>query len=93
MEKINIPAAVLERARAATMHPAPVPLPAPTQTRAQFWARKNGGGYRTARKAFVCQQFTCLAKVDAGVEYFDTNETTIWPATKRICAACAEEHV
>lgn len=93
MEKIKVPAAVLERARAAMMAPAPAPPPVPTQTRAQFYARKNGGGYRTARLPFVCQQFSCLATIEPGVEYFDTGEITNWPATKRICARCAEEHV
>lgn len=66
---------------------------ATTQTRATFYARKNGGGLRTARKALICQQFGCLRRIEPGEFYFDTMEVTKWPATKRICACCAEEPV
>ena len=61
-----------------------------TQTRATFYARKNGGGLRTARKEFKCGQFGCFRVVHPGEKYFDTVETTIWPATKRICVCCSE---
>lgn len=67
--------------------------PAPAQlgiTRATFYQRKNGGGYRTARKAFTCGQFGCFQQITPGVRYFDTLEVTTWPKTKRICACCAE---
>lgn len=59
-------------------------------TRATFYARKNGGGYRTARKSFTCMQSLCLKKIDPGVQYFDTQEPVAWPRVKRICATCAE---
>ncbi len=59
-------------------------------TRTEFYARKNGGGYRTARKECKCQQFGCFNKILPGERYLDTQETTTWPATKRICATCAE---
>lgn len=59
-------------------------------TRATFYARKNGGGLRTARKPFTCAQFGCLKKIEPGEQYFDTQETTAWPATKRICTCCSE---
>ncbi len=62
-------------------------------TRAHFYARKNGGGYRTARKERKCEQFGCFKKIDPGVRYFDTMEVTTWPKTKAICACCAETHV
>lgn len=65
----------------------------PANTRAFFYARKNGGGYRTARSEFSCEQFGCLRKIVPGVTYFDTRETTTWPKTKRICACCAEENL
>lgn len=63
------------------------------QTRAGFYQRKNGGGYRTARKEFTCEQSLCLNKITPGMQYFDTMETTEWPKTKRICACCAEESI
>lgn len=59
-------------------------------TRAVFYQRLHGGGLRTARRAFVCGQFGCLKKVQPGEQYFDTMETTTWPATKKICTACSE---
>ncbi len=62
-------------------------------TRGQFYARLHGGGLRTARKAFVCSQFGCFKKVEPGEQYFDCQEVTVWPATKRICACCAEEKI
>ncbi len=93
MEKIQIPAGVLQRAASAasqTNAPGAPPASAPTQTRAQFYARKNGGGMRTARKQFLCQTFGCMRVVQPGEDYLDTMEVTTWPATKRICACCAE---
>lgn len=65
----------------------------PKNSRAYFYARKNGGGRRTARKPFTCGQLGCFRKIEAGMQYFDTLEPTQWPATKRICAHCAEEPV
>lgn len=64
-----------------------------TETRATFYQRRNGGGVRTARKPFTCAQALCLKKVQPGEVYFDTMETTIWPATKRICVTCSEVKV
>lgn len=61
-----------------------------TQTRATFYARRYGGGYRIARKALTCEQSLCLRKVQPGDKYFDTREVTTFPKTKRICAGCAE---
>lgn len=62
-------------------------------TRAAFYQRKNGGGYRTARKGFTCMQSLCLKKIEPGEQYFDTQEPVVWPRVKRICAACAETTV
>lgn len=66
-------------------------------TRAEFYARKNGGGFRTARKAFTCMQADkssfCLRPVVPGDQYFDTRETTTWPQTKKICVDCAGKEV
>lgn len=62
-------------------------------TRAQFYARKNGGGYRTARKEIKCEQSLCLNRIQPGARYFDTQEVTSWPNKKRICACCAEQEV
>lgn len=59
-------------------------------TRAVFYQRRYGGGLRTARRPFTCQQFGCFQKIEPGVTYFDTGETTTYPATKRICVACSE---
>jgi hypothetical protein len=64
-----------------------------TTTRATFYARKNGGGYRKARKEFGCQQFGCFKRIVVGEKYFDTLEVTTWPKTKRICACCAEKTI
>lgn len=62
-------------------------------TRATFYQRKNGGGYRTARKEFGCMQFGCFKRVVPGMRYFDTQEPVHWPAMKRICEGCAEAAV
>lgn len=62
-------------------------------TRTDFYARRYGGGYRTCRKQFTCQQSLCLRKVEPGEQYLDTMEPTTWPKTKRICAHCAEGKV
>lgn len=62
-------------------------------TRAAFYQRKNGGGTRTARKAFTCMQFGCFKPLVPGEVYFDTMETTTWPATKRICVTCSEHKI
>ena len=61
--------------------------------RGQFYARKNGGGLRTARKEFTCMQSMCLKKVQPGEGYFDTQEPVAWPKVKRICAPCSEVEV
>jgi hypothetical protein len=62
-------------------------------TRAQFYERKYGGGYRTARKVVVCEQSLCLHKTQPGEQYFDTQQVTTWPNKKRICKTCAEQEV
>jgi hypothetical protein len=62
-------------------------------TRGAFWARKNGGGWRTARKSFTCQQSLCLRRIAIGQQYFDTLEALVWPRTKRICLHCASEMI
>jgi hypothetical protein len=86
-------------ARLHTYEPAQVQNTAPSaavklgMTRASWWARKNGGGYRTARTEKKCQQFGCYRPIAPGEQYFDTNEPTIWPNKKHICAMCAEELV
>lgn len=100
-EKKRAPTAIeiaSARVRALGLDPAQVPKPAPipaptTQTRADFYARKNGGGYRTARLEHNCQQFGCFGLIREGERYFDTKETTTWPATKKLCPACAETAV
>lgn len=100
MQKIHLPAAVINRANAAAIRlglapgqlPALTPVPAPTMTRATFHAQRHGGGWRKARKSFLCQQ-GCLRHVAAGDTYFDTCEVTAWPLTRRICAACAERKI
>lgn len=61
------------------------------ETRAKFYARKYGGGYRTARSEFRCEVTLCLNRITPGVQYFDTQQVTVFPKTKRICACCAEE--
>lgn len=74
--------------------PLPVPIPpagSNTETRATFYARRYGGGYRTSRSSFKCEQSLCLNRITPGMRYFDTQEVTTWPATKRICECCAEE--
>jgi hypothetical protein len=88
--------------------PAPVlrtaPIPATSQkttsappklgiTRATFYARRFGGGYRTARAQRSCEQFGCYKPIVPGELYFDTREPTRWPKTKCICAGCAETEV
>ena len=96
MEKIKVPERVMLRAASAgpLMNAQGVPpVSAPTQTRATFYSRRYGGGLRTARKPFTCQQFGCLKKIEPGESYFDTMEPATWPTTKRICCACSEEHV
>jgi hypothetical protein len=62
-------------------------------TRAFFYERRFGGGYRTARAPKTCEQSLCLRKIQPGEKFFDTNEVTTWPRKKVICAICAEEHV
>lgn len=59
-------------------------------TRADFYARRNGGGLRTARKECKCVQFGCFKRIQPGEQYFDTQATTTWPATKKICVPCSE---
>lgn len=59
-------------------------------TRGVFYQRKNGGGLRTARRAFTCEQFACLKIIQPGEQYFDTREVTTWPSFKRICCTCSE---
>lgn len=55
-----------------------------------FYARKNGGGYRTARTMFKCEQFGCYAPIQPGEVYLDTQEVTTWPMAKKLCEQCAE---
>src|SRR6478609_4727921 len=92
-------AAMISRAAARVLKTAPTRTSMTTATetlgttRATFYARRHGGGYRTARKAFTCGQFGCFQKIDPGVRYFDTLEVTTWSKTKRICACCAETQV
>jgi hypothetical protein len=86
------PSPSIASAKVSTSAPAAA-LTAHLQTRASFWTRKNGGGMRTARKAFMCQQFGCLRRIETGETYFDTLEVTTWPKTKRICTCCSEELV
>jgi hypothetical protein len=62
-------------------------------TRAYFYERRCGGGWRTARKDFTCAQFGCLKRIIAGETYFDTQEPVTWPITKRICAHCANQEL
>lgn len=62
-------------------------------TRATFYQRKNGGGYRTARKERPCEQSLCLTRIQPGEQYFDTMEPTTWPRTKALCECCAEAAV
>ena len=76
-------------ARAQVLNSALTPVSAP-KTRASFYARKNGAGYRTARVTCKCEQFGCYKPIQPGEVYFDTRETTQWPLTKRICEQCAE---
>jgi len=95
MEKIKLPESVVQRAanaaKAMRAQAAP-PASESSQSRAAFYSRRYGGGYRTARKAFTCNQFGCFRRIEPGTSYFDTMEVTEFPKTKRICAACAEEH-
>lgn len=91
---LEIVAALAARSGPAQGQPSAPTTPAPTtQTRATFWGRKNGGGYRTARTPKKCEQFGCFARIMPGEQYFDTQEVTTWPQTKCICARCAEEEV
>lgn len=54
-------------------------------TRAEWYAQRYGGGWRTARKPFMCNQSLCLRRIEARQQYFDT----CTPERKRICAECA----
>lgn len=76
-------------ARVRALNSALTPASAP-KTRAMFYARKNGGGYRTARVTCKCEQFGCYAPIQPGEVYFDTRETTQWPMAKKLCEQCAE---
>ena len=62
-------------------------------TRQDFYSHRNGGGLRTARKITKCMQFGCYKPIVPGEQYFDTQEATAWPATKKICVACSEVEV
>lgn len=62
-------------------------------TRADFYARKNGGGLRTARKERKCEQFGCYRPIPPGTVYFDTQEVTTWPKKKAICEQCSQQKV
>lgn len=63
------------------------------ETRATFYARRYGGGLRTARKQRKCEQWGCFKRIEPGECYFDTMETTTWPKTKCICTTCSEVKV
>lgn len=63
------------------------------ETRATFYARRNGGGLRTACKQRKCEQFGCFKRIEPGERYFDTRETTTWPQTKCLCEECSEVKV
>jgi hypothetical protein len=62
-------------------------------TRAAFYERRFGGGYRTARTRKTCMQFGCFKPILPGEKFFDTQEPTTFPATKCICEGCAETSV
>jgi len=62
-------------------------------TRGEWYARHHGGGWRTARKEFTCGKSLCLRRIETKSKYFDTNQTTPWPKTLRICAECATERL
>lgn len=62
-------------------------------TRGDFYQRRYGGGLRTARKPTKCEQYGCYKRIMPGEQYFDTQETTTWPATKKLCVACSEVEI
>jgi len=90
LARVNAMVQRLGLAPASTSAPTADTAQKTMQTRANFYARKNGGGYRIARKACKCQQFGCYDPISPGERYFDTQEVTEWPKTKKICAHCAE---
>lgn len=70
-------------------------------TRADWFARNTGGGWRTARTFHQCGHvehgLLCLRIIGAGTKYFDTNQRdprsrTQWGTTK-LCGACALQEI
>jgi len=71
-------------------------------TRADWYARQCGGGWRTARVAHRCDRvdqygLRCAGRIEPGTKYFDTNQhnprsRSQW-GTIRLCGACATEDI
>ncbi len=62
-------------------------------TRGEFYARRYGGGLRTARKERKCEQFGCFKRIAAGEQYFDTMLVWKYPLTTKICTHCANKTI
>lgn len=68
-------------------------------TRGEFYASKNGGGLRMARKPFRCDHsdrnaLPCVVVIERGAQYFDTCERKPNSfATKRLCLVHAGEEL
>lgn len=71
-------------------------------TRADWFTRQCGGGWRTARYPHRCDRVSqyglrCRCIIDAGARYFDTNQhnprsRSRW-GTIKLCGACAEQEI
>lgn len=70
-------------------------------TRADWYARNTGGGWRTARLNHRCDRteygLRCMAVIAPGTKYFDTNQHNPngrhQHAKIRLCVACAEQEL
>ena len=71
-------------------------------TRADWYARNTGGGWRTARTAHRCDRvdqyrLRCACRIEPGTRYFDTNQHNPngrhQHAKIRLCGACANEEI
>ncbi|QOE32771.1 hypothetical protein CPT_Mano_039 [Achromobacter phage Mano] len=70
--------------------------------RADWYAQRSGGGWRTARYPRRCDRvdqygLRCACWIDGGARYFDTNQhnprsRSQW-GTIRLCGACALQEI
>lgn len=70
-------------------------------TRADWYARNTGGGWRTARTGHRCDRvdqyrLRCACRINAGTKYFDTNHNNPNGGTFskiKLCTTCANEEI